>query len=1024
MLFVLKYKKNGLGALVGPGKRVGLGALVGLSMLGLHPKGVNAQSMGVSAQSMGVSAQSMGVSAQSNSINRFTAPPPPPPPDLASYTWSIQSETGMKLTGIKAPFTLYDALWRLKKIAHPYSQQTSDSVQWVEQLVWVCRLDFEVDSLQASRSDGRIVFEEIMTHARIYLNGKRLGETKNAFHPHSFALGRLLTVGTNRLEVELLPIQRLNDSLSAAHLPLPEGHRTFVRQAAYTFGWDWGPRMAAGGITGVVRMEWANTPCISLLNHRVLRADTASAEIEAEVRFRAAPAGSRIRLQLSGRDCRLEQSQHILGRADTVFRTRFVVPEPHLWWTHDLGEPYLYRLTATLYLPDEPKNDLYLDPSTERLHQNVGLRTVELVQARDDSGGSFAIHLNGHPLFVRGANMVPGGYLVDTRMNDPQWGRQPESAPLVWARAAHLNMLRLWGGGTYPSTSFYHCADSLGILLWQDAAFACAMYPNDSLFRKEVEQELRHQIGRLRSHPSLALWCGNNENFEGWHNWGWQKSLQYTAEDSLHVWKGYEQLFMEDIPRLLMELDPGRPYTHSSPLTGWGRAAAYRQGDVHYWGVWWGLDSLERYARRVGRFVSEYGMQSFPHLATLQQFAGEDEAALFHESPAMTHHQRHPTGTATLNTYMGRDYPPAADPRQYAYLTQLLQQRAMEAAIKAHRSAKPYCMGTLFWQWNDAWPGISWSAVDYFGRPKALYHRLKSHYQPVWVGIDTVEAYGKGQEAYGNGRQAYGKGQQAYGKGQEAYEKGQEAYGNGREAYGNGRENDGTRQVNNGKGWEINGKRQESNGKRQESNGKRQESNGKRQEINGKRQESNGKRQAAPGRPHLTAVNDTRRSVEVDVTLHLWHFEGQQALKSVQKKIVIAPDAALSDPWPRSVLTDKRLKKPGYFVVVEWRPDGGRPHSQWWVPHRPLQQKWADPHLQVRAIGMGLLEVRSQRPARFVHLQMNSRTDDDYFDLLPGQAKIVNFIPHHAETYPPRVQPITFYDLLGSSADGSRGPEH
>jgi beta-mannosidase len=930
MLFGLKYKKNGLGMLAGLGKLVGLGMLVGLGVLGLHPKGV--------------SAQSMGVSAQSNNNIRYVAPPPP---DLSAHSWSIKSETGMELTGIKAPFTLYDALWRLKKIAHPYSQQTSDSVQWVEKQIWVCRLDFEVDSLQASRNDGRIVFEEIMTHARVYLNGNRLGVTKNAFHPHSFDVGRLLTVGINRLEVELLPIQRLNDSLSAAHLPLPEGHRTYVRQAAYTFGWDWGPRLAAGGITGAVRMEWIKTPKITLLNHRVLRADTESAEIEAEVRFRSAPAGSRIRLQLSGRDCRLEQSQPMLGRADTVFLTRFVVPKPHLWWTHDLGEPYLYRLTATLYLPDEPENDLYLDPSTERLSQNVGLRTVELVQARDDSGGSFAIQLNGHPLFVRGANMVPGGYLVDTRMNDPQWGRQPETAPLVWARAAHINMLRLWGGGSYPSTSFYHCADSLGILLWQDAAFACAMYPNDSLFRQEVEQELRHQVGRLRSHPSLALWCGNNENFEGWHNWGWQKSLQYTVADSLHVWKGYEQLFMEDIPRLLMELDPGRPYTHSSPLTGWGRAAAYRQGDVHYWGVWWGLDSLEVYARRVGRFVSEYGMQSFPHLATLQQFAGEDEAALFHESPAMKHHQRHPTGTATLNTYMGRDYPPAADPRQYAYLTQLLQQRAMEAAIKAHRSAKPYCMGTLFWQWNDAWPGISWSAVDYFGRPKALYHRLKSHYQPVWVGIDTAEAYGKRQDAFGKG-----------------------------------------------------------------------------QENNGRRKENNGKGQEAPGRPHLTAVNDTRRSVEVDVTLHLWHFEGQQALKSVQKKIVIAPDAALSDPWPRSVLTDKRLKKPGYFVVVEWRPDGGRPHSQWWVPHRPLQQKWADPRLQVRALGMGLLEVRSQRPARFVHLQMNSRTDDDYFDLLPGQTKIVNFIPHHAETYPPRVQPITFYDLLGSSADGSRGPEH
>lgn len=537
------------------------------------------------------------------------------------------------------------------------------------------------------------------------------------------------------------------------------------------------------------------------------------------------------------------------------------------------------------------------------------------------------IHLNGHPLFVRGANVVPGGYMSDTRKGDPVWGRQPETAPLEWARAAHLNMLRVWGGGTYPSNSFYDFADSLGILLWQDAAFACAMYPTNSAFRQEIEQELRYQIRRLRSHPSLALWCGNNENFEGWHNWGWQKSLKYSAHDSAEVWRGYKQLFMEDIPRILKEIDPGRPYTHSSPLTGWGRAVAYRQGDVHYWGVWWGLDSLEQYTRKVGRFVSEYGMQSFPHVATLRQFAGDDAADLFYESPAMKHHQRHPHGAATLNTYLERDFPPAANPGQYAYLTQLLQHRAMEAAIQAHRSFKPYCMGTLFWQWNDAWPGISWSAVDYFGRPKAIYHRLKTLYQPIWVGIDTTNTTKQPSASHGTGR------------------------------------------------------------------------------------------------PRLVAVNDTRRRLELEVSLQLWHCEGEKAIKSSQKKIVMSPNVACSEPWPRSVLADKRLMKPGYFVQIAWGENGMKNNTEWWIPHRPNIQKWADPQLQVRALGIGLLEVRCERPARFVHLQMDSRTDDDYFDLLPGQTKIVNFIPHHAETYPPRVQPITFYDLLGTTPDGSRGPE-
>ena len=858
-------------------------------------------------------------------------PQPPQPPEISAREWTVESDEGIRLEGIQAPFTLYDALWRRQRIGHPYDRQQSDSVQWVEKNRWRCELTFEADPAQAARRDGRIVFQQIMTHARVFLNGTLLGSINNAFHPFGFDTGDRIVAGTNRLVVELLPIQALNDSLSAAHpIPLPEGHRVFVRQPAYTFGWDWGPRLAAGGITGKVHMEWSNVPRITQLTHRVVRADTGLAEIEVEARIRGAAAGTRVRLHLTGHGCSAQQIQPMLGRADTLFRARMVVPNPRLWWTHDLGQPHLYRLTATLYLPHEPDDDPTFTPATPTLGQNVGLRTLEHVQTPDERGSSYHFQLNGHPLFVRGANLVPTGYLTDGRTNDRReaghdWGRRSEKETLIRARDAHCNLIRAWGGGNYPTDEFYDSADSLGILVWQDAAFACAMYPSDTAFLDAVKTELQHHIRRLRTHPSLAIWCGNNENYEGWLNWGWQKSLKYSADDSQKVWNGYEKLFIRSIPRWLQELDPGRPYIHSSPLTGWGRPEAYRTGDVHYWGVWWGMDSLENYTRKVGRFVSEYGMQSFPHIATMRQFAGNAPHELHPSAPAMKHHQRHPTGASTLEQYLNRDYPPASNPEHYAYLTRLLQLRAMETAIKAHRMAKPYCMGTLFWQWTDAWPGISWSAIDYFGRPKALFHRLKTLYHPIWIDIDTAVVTPLGNHP--------------------------------------------------------------------------------------------------PGRPRLVAVNDTRQPLEVEVELQLWHNLASKPIRISRKKFVLSHSAALSHPWPRSVLSDKRLKKPGYFVSIAWSHGGAQTTGNWWIPQRPLHQTWPDPGLQVRAIGMGLLEVRSSRPARHIHLNMDSQVDDDYFDLLPGQTKIVKFIPHYAETYPPRVAPITFYDLGGVRPDTGSGPE-
>ena len=269
--------------------------------------------------------------------------------------------------------------------------------------------------------------------------------------------------------------------------------------------------------------------------------------------------------------------------------------------------------------------------------------------------------------------------------------------------------------------------------------YAGTIYPYNEDFLENAKTEALEQVKRLASHPSLALWCGGNEISEGYYNWGWQQSLGWIEDEDRAIKAGYDRLF-EDILALVVETYDGtRPYWPSSPSKGWGRPESLTQGDVHYWGVWWGEQPYEMYREKVGRFNSEYGYQSYPDYATLQQIAQGEE--LSKDSRVIAAHQKHPRGTQLIDDFIQR-YFPDAQPKdfwEYVQLSQLSQAYGMEVAIEAHRTAKPYNMGTLFWQLNDAWPVVSWSAIDYYGRPKALYERLKTLYAPVLLSLDQKD---------------------------------------------------------------------------------------------------------------------------------------------------------------------------------------------------------------------------------------------------------------------------------------------
>ena len=389
-----------------------------------------------------------------------------------------------------------------------------------------------------------------------------------------------------------------------------------------------------------------------------------------------------------------------------------------------MGEQPLYDFEVVL-----KRGDKVLDARTFR----TGIRTFEMVDEPDSIGRAFYFKVNGVPMYAKGANYVPEE-MIET------WIKAENTLQLLrQAKEAHFNMLRVWGGGIYPSDDFFNICDSLGILVWQDFMYAGTMYPYAEAFLENARIEAEEQVRRLASHPSLALWCGGNEISEGYYNWGWQQSLGWSEEDDRAIKAGYDLLFENILPQAVADFDGTRPYWPSSPSKGWGRPESLTEGDVHYWGVWWGELPYEVYREKVGRFNSEYGYQSYPDYQTLLKIAQGEE--LGKDAEVIAAHQKHARGTRQIDDFIQRYYPNAQpkDFEEYVHLSQLSQAYGMEIAIEAHRTAKPYNMGTLYWQLNDAWPVTSWSSIDYYGHPKVLQERLKTLFAPVLLSLDQKD---------------------------------------------------------------------------------------------------------------------------------------------------------------------------------------------------------------------------------------------------------------------------------------------
>lgn len=639
--------------------------------------------------------------------------------DLGSENWVFRKKGDGEWLKASIPGTVHTDLLQNKIIENPFFGTNEKQLQWIENEDWEYETNFTISAEDLKKELIELKFDGLDTYAEVLLNGKSILKADNMFRIWKIDVKKALKKGENKLQIVFESAVRKGYE-AAKRLPytLPGDEKVFTRKAQYHYGWDWGPRFVTAGIWKKVQLNLYNTAVIENVKFEQKSLTDANAELLFIITVACQKSGN-YNLQINEKTTTVA-----LKKGVQQVKVPYEILKPKRWWSNGLGEVHLYPFQ--IFLTRERQT---LD--TREL--NIGLRTLELVLEKDQVGKSFYFKLNGVPVFMKGANVIPPDSFLP-RVKDSVYQKIVEDAV-----DANMNMLRVWGGGVYGDDAFYNECDKNGILIWQDFMFACAMYPGDEGFLQNVKQEVIDNVNRLQNHPSLAFWCGNNENDEGWHNWGWQKQYKYSTQDSTKIWNDYKRLFHELIPQTLDSILPKEKniYWPSSPSIGWGRKESLLQGDSHYWGVWWGLEPFEIYKKKVGRFMSEYGFQGMPDLSTFRTFAKEDELNL--NSEVVKTHQKHPTGYQTIQTYMEREYKIPKKFEDYIYVSQLLQAEGMKTAIEAHRRAKPYCMGSLYWQFNDCWPVTSWSSVDYFGNWKAFHYQVKRSFDEVLVSVDEED---------------------------------------------------------------------------------------------------------------------------------------------------------------------------------------------------------------------------------------------------------------------------------------------
>ncbi|MEV5028867.1 beta-mannosidase [Paenibacillus sp. LPE1-1-1.1] len=663
---------------------------------------------------------------------------------LVLDNWKFKACQEKEWMEAAVPGCVHTDLLRNGIIKDPFYATNEHDLQWIDKIDWEYETQFDVagELLQASALE--LVFDGLDTYADVYLNGQHVLSADNMFRTWKADVKSIVTAANNHLRIkfrspvqeDLPKIDKLGYNLPASNDQSELGGlgaqkiSIFARKAPYHYGWDWGPRFVTSGIWREARLVgWSESRIVDVhvLQDSVTAAQ-ASLSVSVEIESEESWSGT-VKISADGQ---VWEQEAALEQGSSIVEVKAVIEQPKLWWSRGLGEAHRYTFTAELV-----KEEKAVAAKSVR----TGLRSVRLVRDKDEKGASFYFELNGVPVFAKGANHIPNDSFI-TDVTDERYRHE-----IAAAAESNMNMLRVWGGGIYEQSVFYELCDEYGIMVWQDFMFACSMYPGDEAFLENVRLEAIENVKRLRNHPSIVLWCGNNEIDSAWAEydedggWGWKK--EYTKEQRKVIWSDYEAVFHDILPEAVAAFAPGTQYWPSSPLislTGDINQHAHplsAEGDIHYWGVWHAVEPFENYNVKVGRFMSEYGFQSFPEYDTVMTFATEQDLAL--DSKVMRAHQKNGDGNRLIKEYMDIYMNQPKDFPAFLYMSQVLQAEAMKMAIEAHRRNMPYCMGTLYWQMNDCWPVASWAGMDYYGKWKAMQYYAKRSFADTMLSFDRTD---------------------------------------------------------------------------------------------------------------------------------------------------------------------------------------------------------------------------------------------------------------------------------------------
>ncbi|WP_339287538.1 glycoside hydrolase family 2 protein [Paenibacillus sp. FSL E2-0201] len=629
--------------------------------------------------------------------------------------WQMKRLDHPKWLEASVPGSVYHDLLNAGEMPDPFYREQEYEVLELSKYDYEYQRSFQLEDGVLEHDRVFLLCEGLDTLCELYLNGTNILNSDNMHRTYEVDIKSALTLGENiihaifRSPVEFtlrkqaeLPLSGCADAVEGI---------SHLRKAHSMFGWDWGPKLPDLGIWRSLSIQGYHSARLDdvyitqfhekdkvKLDVRVRTESWQKADREIVVKIHT-PAGQSLEHRVS----------ETIG---TDHHITLEINEPELWWPNNLGAQPLYNVEVVL---EEKAEEI------DRRELRIGLRTITVKQEEDQWGESFAFEVNGVLIFSTGADYI----LEDNLL--PRVTRERTDRLLQSCVAANFNTIRVWGGGYYPDDYFYDLCDEYGLIVWQDHLYACGIYALTEAFEENITHETIDNMKRLRHHASLGLWCGNNEQELAWDEWDWEKyySLQLKAD----YIKQYEVL----LPAIAKEIDPNTFYWRASPSSkgSFDKPNDENYGDMHYWGVWHGKEPFTDYRKLYPRYMSEFGLQSFPSLKTIESFTLPEDRNIF--SYVMESHQKNNTGNEKILYYIGETYKYPKDFESVLYASQLIQAEGMRCGVEHWRRHRGRCMGALYWQLNDCWPVASWSSIDYYGRWKAMHYAAKHFFAPILV---------------------------------------------------------------------------------------------------------------------------------------------------------------------------------------------------------------------------------------------------------------------------------------------------